>query len=61
MHAEAESFGGVNAIKINPYDWMVSDDTVMHIASAKALLRWDKKVRSTLSPLIYLLVSVLSY
>jgi ADP-ribosylarginine hydrolase len=46
MHAEAESMGGVGAIKVNPKYWIVSDDTVMHIATAKALLEWnstDKK------------------
>jgi ADP-ribosylarginine hydrolase len=46
MHAEAESMGGVGAIKVNPKYWIVSDDTVMHIATAKALLEWNSTVRS---------------
>ena len=36
-----EQLGGVINIKVNPRDWMVSDDTVMHIATAEALVsKW---------------------
>ena len=41
--AEVDSFpGGLEALKIDPKNWMISDDTVMTIATAKALLsNWD--------------------
>ena len=42
IHDELMSLGGVEKIKVNPRSWMVSDDTVMHIATAEALLSdWD--------------------
>ena len=41
IHAEAERLGGVGSIRVDKKDWMVSDDTVMHIATAEALLtKW---------------------
>jgi len=46
LHEEAEALGGVYNINVNPKDWIVSDDTVMHIATAKALLSWTSTVRS---------------
>jgi ADP-ribosylarginine hydrolase len=58
MHAEAEAMGGVGAIKVNPKYWIVSDDTVMHIATAKALLEWNSTVRSIfIIPIISLINS----
>lgn len=38
IHEELEKLGGLEKISVNPRDWMVSDDTVMHIATAEALL-----------------------
>ena len=32
-------FGGVANIMVDPHNWMVSDDTVMHIATAEALIK----------------------
>ena len=41
--AEVESFpGGLAGVKVDPKNWMISDDTVMAIATAKALLSgWE--------------------
>jgi ADP-ribosylarginine hydrolase len=37
-----EKLGGLEAIHVNSRDWMISDDTVMHIATAEALLsEWN--------------------
>jgi ADP-ribosylarginine hydrolase len=30
--------GGIEAIEVNPKNWMVSDDTVMHIATGRFIL-----------------------
>ncbi len=38
IHEELEKLGVLEKISVNPRDWMVSDDTVMHIATAEALL-----------------------
>ena len=38
IHKEAKALGGIEAIEVNAKDWIVSDDTVMHIATAEALL-----------------------
>ena len=41
IHQEAEALGGVGSIKVTARDWMISDDTVMTIATAEALLsKW---------------------
>lgn len=37
IHEELKSLGGLDNIMINSTDWKVSDDTVMHIATAKGL------------------------
>lgn len=39
IHKELEQLGGVNSICVSTDDWPVSDDTVMHIATAKALVK----------------------
>ena len=39
IHEELNNLGGLDNIKINVKDWMVSDDTVMHIATASALVK----------------------
>ena len=42
IHEHLQALGGIEKIKLNPRMWMVSDDTVMHIATAEALLSsWD--------------------
>ena len=38
IHAEAKEMGGIKGVAVNRKGWMVSDDTVMHIATAEALL-----------------------
>jgi len=38
IHEQLDLLGGLEKITITPQKWMVSDDTVMHIATAKALL-----------------------
>ncbi|WAQ96012.1 ADPRH-like protein [Mya arenaria] len=38
IHKELEELGGVKNIKVKPKEWIVSDDTVMHMATARALL-----------------------
>lgn len=37
IHQEARALGGIEKVVVNVKDWMVSDDTVMHIATAEAL------------------------
>ncbi|XP_053391683.1 ADP-ribosylhydrolase ARH1-like [Mercenaria mercenaria] len=39
IHNELYSLGGLNNLKVYPRKWMVSDDTVMHIATAEALIK----------------------
>jgi len=42
IHQELESLGGLEKIKLNTKDWMVSDDTVMHLATSQALVsKWS--------------------
>lgn len=38
IHEDLEQLGGLDKIVVNPRGWMVSDDTVMHIATAEALI-----------------------
>lgn len=38
IHEDLEQLGGLDKIVVNPRSWMVSDDTVMHIATAEALV-----------------------
>ena len=38
IHEHLEQLGGLDKIVVNPNKWMISDDTVMHIATAEALL-----------------------
>jgi ADP-ribosylarginine hydrolase len=46
IHDQALAMGGVEKIVVNPHKWMVSDDTVMHVATAKALLKVGEKKMS---------------
>ena len=42
IHEEARELGGIESVAVNRKHWMVSDDTVMHIATAEALLtKWS--------------------
>ena len=38
IHEDLDQLGGLDKIVVNPRGWMVSDDTVMHIATAEALV-----------------------
>ena len=38
IHAEAKELGGIENVRVTTKNWRVSDDTVMHIATAEALL-----------------------
>ena len=48
IHKELLMLGGLEKIKVNPRSWRVSDDTVMHIATAEALLSPWKEDREKL-------------
>jgi ADP-ribosylarginine hydrolase len=37
IHAELKQLGGLGKLEIDKRDWRVSDDTIMHMATAKAL------------------------
>lgn len=53
IHEHLQALGGIEKIKVNPQMWMISDDTVMHIATAEALVSpWNEdkeKLYSTLA------------
>lgn len=52
IHEHLQALGGIEKIKVNPRMWMVSDDTVMHIATAEALLSsWDEDTEKLYSSL----------
>ena len=43
IHEQLQLLGGIENIKVDPQKWMISDDTVMHIATAEALIsKWAK-------------------
>ena len=43
IHEHLQALGGIDKIKVNKTMWMISDDTVMHIATAEGLLsRWEE-------------------
>ncbi|KAL4240863.1 hypothetical protein ACF0H5_001648 [Mactra antiquata] len=55
IHDELKSLGGVDKLKVNVKNFMVSDDTVMHIATAKALIEWKAEdLSSELGEKLYL-------
>ncbi|XP_035660278.1 protein ADP-ribosylarginine hydrolase-like [Branchiostoma floridae] len=43
-----KEMGGLEKVKVKCPDWMVSDDTVMHLATAEALVEASEKDRPTL-------------
>ncbi|KAL3876719.1 hypothetical protein ACJMK2_034521 [Sinanodonta woodiana] len=42
IHDELEQMGGIENVKVELPHWMVSDDTVMHLATADALITWGQ-------------------
>ncbi|XP_052102495.1 ADP-ribosylhydrolase ARH1-like [Mytilus californianus] len=49
IHQEAEKLGGIENLKIELPNWMVSDDTVLHLATAEAYMETkDTKDKETL-------------
>jgi len=49
IHKECEELGGVENLDLT--GWMVSDDTVMHLATAEALVFFPEKMNPSLSQL----------
>ena len=54
IHEEVDKLGGVSEIHVNKENWRVSDDTVLHLATAEALIEIGtfterKKLYSTLA------------
>ena len=50
IHEHLEQLGGLDKIVVNSKKWMVSDDTVMHIATAEALISdWKGDVETLYS------------
>ncbi|XP_061181135.1 ADP-ribosylhydrolase ARH1-like isoform X2 [Saccostrea echinata] len=45
---ELNALGGLNAIKVKPPKWIVSDDTVMHLATSEALTTCKKSRKDEL-------------
>ena len=44
IHDQLKELGGLNNISVNKKNWRVSDDTVLHIATAEALVSdWSTK------------------
>ena len=39
IHEEVEKLGGVRAIRVDKANWRVSDDTVLHLATAETLIQ----------------------
>ena len=52
IHCEADRMGGVERIRLDRRKWMVSDDTVMHIATAEALVAGHGQDHETLLHMI---------
>ena len=49
IHEDLHEMGGLNNITLNTQNWSLSDDTVMHIATAEALLSpWKEEDREKL-------------
>lgn len=44
IHEELQKLGGLGNIKVDKKNWRISDDTVLHIATAEALASdWSEK------------------
>ena len=42
IHEDLDKMGGLQNIKVDARNWMISDDTVMHLATSEALVsKWD--------------------
>jgi ADP-ribosylarginine hydrolase len=52
IHNELQSLGGLENLKIEKTNWRVSDDTVMHLATAEALVEWQDTDKKNLYPLL---------
>ncbi|XP_060583943.1 ADP-ribosylhydrolase ARH1-like [Ruditapes philippinarum] len=44
IHDELKRIGGLSKLKVNTKEWMVSDDTVMHLATAEAIIEHKQSV-----------------
>ncbi|XP_053391684.1 ADP-ribosylhydrolase ARH1-like [Mercenaria mercenaria] len=42
IHKEVNSLGGIKNIILKPPQWIVSDDTIMHLATADALVKYGE-------------------
>ncbi|KAH3863491.1 ADP-ribosylhydrolase ARH1-like [Dreissena polymorpha] len=43
IHTELKRLGGLDALEVCPPKWIVSDDTVMHIATGRALVQYGHR------------------
>ncbi|KAK3579429.1 hypothetical protein CHS0354_028226 [Potamilus streckersoni] len=42
IHNELKKMGGIENVTVKLPDWKISDDTVMHLATAEALMEWGQ-------------------
>ncbi|KAK3089779.1 hypothetical protein FSP39_006452 [Pinctada imbricata] len=47
IHKELKELGGLDNIKVKGKKWIVSDDTVMHLATAEAIMEYEESKKGT--------------